>query len=101
GIRDRNVTGVQTCALPICAIEQSLRKKLEDGYGARIAAGYSWPWGEPQTDGTLPADVVIGDWAKPWNNKKDTTHGDAPGTAFWEIGRASCRERGWHRVWEK
>lgn len=77
------------------AIEQSLREKLEDGYGARIAAGYSWPWGEPQADGTLPADVVIGDWAKPWNNKKDTTHGDAPGTAFWAsdprgFGQVGC-----------
>jgi uncharacterized protein len=77
------------------AIETALRAKLDDGYGARIAAGYSWPWGDPQADGTLPTDVVIGDWSRPWNNKKDTSHGDAPGTAFWAsdprgFGQVGC-----------
>lgn len=77
------------------AIESALRVKLEEGYGARIAAGYSWPWGDPQADGTLPADVVIGNWSRPWNNKKDTSHGDAPGTPFWAsdprgFGQVGC-----------
>lgn len=65
------------------AIESALRERLEAGYGARIAAGYSWRWGKPNPDGTLPADIVIGDWSKPWNNPKDATHGDAPGRPFW------------------
>src|SRR5699024_11351803 len=30
GIRDRNVTGVQTCALPICALSRKLYSLLEE-----------------------------------------------------------------------
>src|SRR5699024_8149052 len=33
GIRDRNVTGVQTCALPICYQEIQLKKQLEKAKG--------------------------------------------------------------------
>ncbi|MCP2261329.1 Uncharacterized conserved protein (DUF2075) [Streptoalloteichus tenebrarius] len=29
----------------------------------------------------LPADVKIGDWARPWNAKEETA--DAPGSDFW------------------
>src|SRR5699024_11491952 len=38
GIRDRNVTGVQTCALPI-----SKREKLNDVYQSLISAINSYP----------------------------------------------------------
>lgn len=64
------------------AIEDALRERLADGYNARIAAGYAWRWSNAK-DGSLPNDVVIGDWQRPWNNKKDTKVGDAPGTPFW------------------
>src|SRR5699024_11707270 len=37
GIRDRNVTGVQTCALPICSLRNSFRASLQYSYVLRLA----------------------------------------------------------------
>lgn len=39
------------------------------GKKARIVAGFCWPWNEPNEDGSLPKDVQIGSWEKPWNRK--------------------------------
>ena len=36
-------------------MEHLLRSKLEAGYGARIAAGYCWPWSDPRPDGIAGA----------------------------------------------
>jgi hypothetical protein len=76
-------------------MEHALRAKLEAGYGARIAAGYCWPWSDPRPDGTLEADVVINDWAKPWNVKGDRATGGAPPAALWAtepagFGQVGC-----------
>jgi hypothetical protein len=64
------------------AMEELLSLKLNEGYGARLAAGYCWRWSDP-IPGGLKLDVQIGDWHKPWNNKKATSHAGAPGTPFW------------------
>lgn len=64
-------------------MELLLRQKLEYGYGARMTAGYCWPWSDPRPDGTLVPDVRIGDWAKPWNLKGDRAVGEAPPSALW------------------
>ncbi len=64
-------------------MEHALRTKLEAGYGARIAAGYCWPWSDPRPDGTLEADVVIDSWSRPWNVKGDHAAGGAPPAALW------------------
>jgi hypothetical protein len=64
-------------------MELLLRQKLQDGYGARLTAGYCWPWSDPRPDGTLVDDVRIGDWAKPWNLKGERGVGDAPPAALW------------------
>src|SRR5688500_19118477 len=83
GIRDYKVTGVQTCALPICAR----------------------PDGDWYLTATVPGGVVGAGFqrqilASPNPNLPLLT--DEPGTsaedgAGWKIGRASCRERG--EVW--
>lgn len=62
---------------------------------ARMTAGYCWPWSEPRTDDTLVNDVVIGDWARPWNVKKDRAVGDAPPSMLWAsepngFGQVGC-----------
>jgi len=64
-------------------LEVVLRSRLADGYGARIAAGYCWPWSDPRVDGTLVPDVQIGAWARPWNLKGERRVGGAPPAALW------------------
>jgi hypothetical protein len=64
-------------------MEAFLRHRLESGYGARMAAGYCWPWSDPRPDGSLVPDVHIGDWARPWNLKGDRSVGGAPPAALW------------------
>src|SRR5699024_11752503 len=39
GIRDRNVTGVQTCALPICSRSQGRQASHSSGRGSRFSGG--------------------------------------------------------------
>jgi uncharacterized protein len=50
-------------------LEQDIRKKSEEGFTARVAAGFCWPWSEPRGDGTLVDDVVIGEYKRPWDAK--------------------------------
>ena len=75
-------------------LEHLLRTKLEAGYGARIAAGYCWPWSDPRPDGSLEADVVIGDWSRPWNLKGDRAIGGAPPSALWATDPAGFGQVG-------
>ncbi|WP_202867268.1 DUF2075 domain-containing protein [Kribbella pittospori] len=77
------------------AMESLLRDKIAAGYGARISAGYCWPWSNPRPDQTLVDDVQIGSWARPWNLKGDRKVGDAPPAALWAsdpngFGQVGC-----------
>jgi hypothetical protein len=69
-------------------LESILRGKLDQGYSARMTAGYCWPWSDPRPDDTLVSDVVIGDWARPWNVKSDRAVGNAPASPLWPRWRA-------------
>lgn len=76
-------------------LEAVLRVHQDQGYSSRISAGYCWPWGDARADGSLPEDVVVGEWRRPWNNKKDTSVGGAPGRPFWSsdpagFGQVGC-----------
>ncbi len=73
---------VQTAQDP-ATLEAMLREQLADGYGARITAGYCWPWSDPRHDGTLVPDVSVDAWSKPWNLKGDRSVGGAPPAALW------------------
>ncbi len=75
-------------------VEHLLRSKLDEGYGARIAAGFCWPWSDPRQDGSLVADVVIGDWARPWNLRGDRAIGGAPPSALWATDPAGFGQVG-------
>ncbi|MBE3011976.1 DUF2075 domain-containing protein [Microbispora sp. NEAU-D428] len=63
-------------------LEGLLRAKLNDGYSARMTAGYCWRWSDPDGD-RLVSDVRIDGWFKPWNVKGDRAVGDAPPSALW------------------
>jgi uncharacterized protein len=54
------------------ALEEAIRAKLGEKSTARLAAGFCWPWSKPKSDGTLEDDVVIGDYARPWNARSDS-----------------------------
>ncbi len=52
----------------------AIREKAEQGFTARTAAGFCWPWSDPRPDGSLVNDVKIGSFEMPWEKK----------TKFWE-----------------
>ena len=76
-------------------LEQILRTRLDEGYSARMSAGYCWPWSDPGADGTLVPDVRVDGWARPWNVKGERRIGDAPPSALWAteeggFGQVGC-----------
>jgi hypothetical protein len=75
-------------------LEQLLRGRLDAGYGARMAAGFCWPWSDPRQDGSLVPDVVIGDWARPWNLRSERAVGGAPPSALWATDPAGFGQVG-------
>lgn len=85
---------VRTVSSP-SVMEAALAEKLAEHQNARMAAGYCWPWSDPQPDGSLVPDVRIGDWSRPWNLKGDRSVGDAPPAALWAsddrgFGQVGC-----------
>ena len=64
-------------------LEGRLRAYQGEGYGARMAAGYCWPWSDPRPDGSLVDDVRIDTWARPWNLRGDRGLPGAPPAALW------------------
>ena len=64
-------------------LEGLLRGKLAAGYGARMSAGFCWPWSDAERGEPLVDVVRIGDWARPWNNPEERRHGDAPPRSLW------------------
>lgn len=75
-------------------LEHGLAVREQQGYGARIAAGYCWTWSDPRRDGSLVPDVVIDDWAKPWNLKGERSVGGAPAAALWATDPAGFGQVG-------
>src|SRR5437867_7567752 len=79
GIRDRTVTGVQTCALPICG----LRLLLADGFD-RVLLGSLVPGGRLSLVRFLGAEA---------GRRRGLLAEGLAVVIVLEIGRASCRER--------
>lgn len=76
-------------------MESLLVDQMQQGYSARITAGYCWPWSDARADGTLVPDVRIDTWARPWNSKSDRRIGEAPPSALWAteeggFGQVGC-----------
>ncbi|MBD5657189.1 MAG: DUF2075 domain-containing protein, partial [Candidatus Eremiobacteraeota bacterium] len=53
------------------ALECSIGALQAQGFGARLTAGFCWPWSNPDAGGHLANDVAIGDFRRPWNAKHD------------------------------
>ena len=52
-------------------LEALIRAKQQQGFSARLTAGFCWRWSAPRPDGTLESDVKIDGWTMPWNAKQD------------------------------
>src|SRR5699024_11864899 len=88
GIRARNVTGVQTCALPIFS------ETVPDGTVVEFLADYEQVVGK---DGTIYQPLTEKEINLIYKVTKDGE--SAEGTVeHTEIGRASCREREENRI---
>ena len=60
-------------------------KNAQRQNSARMVAGFCWPWSDPNPDGTLKEDVVIGDFKMTWEAKNEAAkvaHG-IPRAALW------------------
>ncbi|MGW0414616.1 DNA/RNA helicase domain-containing protein [Streptomyces collinus] len=76
-------------------LEAFLESRRAQGYGARMSAGYCWRWSpEPRPGAPLPADVVIGEWARPWNLRGDRSVSGAPPSALWATDPAGFGQVG-------
>jgi uncharacterized protein len=76
-------------------MEAVLEEKMAGGFGARMTAGYCWPWSDPTPDGQLVPDVRVDGWARPWNLKGDRSVGGAPPAPLWAtaeggFGQVGC-----------
>lgn len=49
--------------------EAIIKRNEEKPNSARLVAGFCWPWSDPNPDGTLKDDVVIGDFRMTWEGK--------------------------------
>lgn len=75
-------------------LEHVLETRTEGGYTARMAAGFCWPWSDPEPDGTLVHDVQIDGWSRPWNLKGERSVGGAPAAALWATDPAGFGQVG-------
>lgn len=75
-------------------MESRLSLEADKGFTARMTAGFCWPWSDPERDGRLVPDVVIGDWQRPWNVKGERAVGGAPPSALWATDPAGFGQVG-------
>ena len=48
-------------------LEELISDRAAQGHSARMTAGFCWAWSEPLPDSSLVSDVIVDDWAYPWN----------------------------------
>jgi uncharacterized protein len=53
------------------ALEQAIRSRVGQGFTGRVTAGFCWEWSDPNPDGTLKDDVVVGEYRRPWDARYD------------------------------
>ncbi|MFJ4778894.1 DNA/RNA helicase domain-containing protein [Streptomyces sp. NPDC088762] len=88
----------------VCLLTADTPQELEDflsaqrtqGYEARMSAGYCWKWTTKITPSmnSLPEDVIVGDWAKPWNLYGDRSLLGAPPAPLWATDPAGFGQVG-------
>lgn len=76
-------------------LEGKIREKAQHG-SARMVAGFCWPWSDPRPDGTLAADVKVGDWSMPWNARPNAGRlgKGIPKSDFWASDEGGLNQVG-------
>jgi len=54
-------------------LENAIRDKVKQGSTGRVTAGFCWDWSDPDNEGNLKDDVVIGDYSRPWDARPEAT----------------------------
>lgn len=76
-------------------MEAFLDDRRSQKYSARMSAGYCWKWTKKVPPGqALPADVVIGEWERPWNVFGERAVAGAPPAALWATDPAGFGQVG-------
>lgn len=77
-------------------LEAAIRSRAAQGFTARVAAGFCWPWSPPRADGTLVDDIVIGDYRRPWDAKPGNWRlaPGIPSAALWATDPAGIDQIG-------
>src|SRR5206468_6722643 len=99
GIRDLIVTGVQTCALPICAVAARWRKTAAPGGLALLLGDFRSGLRKPLPLSLLLRPILHLIVGRDIIRGPGTTVPHSLGRASCEIGRASGRERAEYLVW--
>lgn len=60
----------QIVSSPHDLYKKIIEKNDQEPNSARLVAGFCWKWSEPNPDGTLVKDVVIGDFTMTWEGKE-------------------------------
>lgn len=77
GIRDSDVAHfdpkmeLRIFDSPSKMMDEVRARNQEKKNSARIAAGFCWPWSNPNPDGSLVNDVKIGNLEMPWEKKNE------------------------------
>lgn len=81
-------------------VEDLLEQRRQEGYTARMVAGFCWPWSNPLPDGQLVADVTLQteafSYSRPWN-AKDSAGRLAPGipkSSLWATAPTGANQVG-------
>jgi DUF2075 family protein len=73
-----------------------IRSRAAEGHTARLVSGFCFPWSEPNEDGTLVRDVVVGSFSAPWNAKPDAGRlgPGIPKSVYWASDSAGLDQVG-------
>jgi DUF2075 family protein len=66
-------------------LEKAIRLKVQEGFSARMTAGFCWEWSKHVPGHALNNDVVINDYKRPWNARHEAVNlpKNVPKAQFW------------------
>ena len=77
-------------------LEAAISERIEQGFTGRITAGFCWKWSEPDLNGKLIDDVIVGNYHRPWNAKPDARKlaKDIPSASLWAYDKNGLNQIG-------